>query len=111
MIRIWAVTNWKTTRPLLSKRTDVPGVVILLLRAVMGLNPERIRAGYKPAKRLTPIQSAVRRERLWAFSQLRGIFLSSRVLRSGIKRRTDNAAARMTRAVIRKVSAKNCLIS
>jgi len=55
------VRNWKTTNPLLNVTADAFGAEILFFRAVMGLKPDRTKAGYMPESRETTIQRRTRK--------------------------------------------------
>ena len=50
MIKICEMANCVITNPLLKEIPPTVAEVILFFRANAGLNPERINAGYKPAR-------------------------------------------------------------
>ncbi len=55
IIKAMEVVNWKTTNAFLKTAEDLPGRMKLLFNAAIGLNPERISAGYMPEIKLIAI--------------------------------------------------------
>src|SRR5439155_26051862 len=112
IMRTWAIADCKTTNAL---RKEIPPTileVILLFKAVIGLNPDKITEGYSPDKNVTSIATTITNKTSQG-SKMKFILIliSSNLLRNGNADSATTTAIITAAIVINAVSPRNCKAS
>src|SRR5437867_10920855 len=102
MIRICAMANCKTTNTLRNEMPPTIFDVILLFKAVIGVKPDKIMAGYIPENNVTIMMtSTMNKIRIGLEIKFIVIFVSSNLLRKGRVASATQAAIIVAAIVIK----------